>query len=165
MTVHEHWKSLTNPDYLGAYAFEKGEEKTVVISELKQDVVTGTDGNKSVCLVAVFADPDVKPMIVNRTNAKTIEKLFGTGYLDEWVGKAITLVVRNVRAFGDTVPALRVKPEVPRPPVCADCKKPVQAYKTMNPWTVAKATGMKYGRPLCSECAAHAKEAAQTKGE
>ena len=29
-----HWKKLTNPNYLGSYAFEPGEEKPLTIREI-----------------------------------------------------------------------------------------------------------------------------------
>ena len=34
-----HWKRLNNPDYLGAYAFEPGEEKTGTIDFVKNESV------------------------------------------------------------------------------------------------------------------------------
>ena len=39
-----HWKKLTNPDYLGAYAFEPGEEKIGTIAAVREEGVVGMDG-------------------------------------------------------------------------------------------------------------------------
>ena len=55
-----------------------------------------------------------KPMICNTTNAKAITKAHGTPYIEEWAGKSITIYVAKVKAFGDTVDALRVRPVAPR---------------------------------------------------
>ena len=104
-----HWKKLTNPNYLGAYAFDQGEEKTVTIDSVTEETVTGHDGKDSDCMVLHFREPDAKPMILNRTNAKTIEKIAGTPYIEEWAGLKIILVVRTVSAFGSEVDAVRVK--------------------------------------------------------
>ena len=41
-----HWKKLTNPDYLGAYAFDPGEIKIVTISNVGMEVVQNQTGNK-----------------------------------------------------------------------------------------------------------------------
>ena len=104
-----HWKKLTNPNYLGAYAFDQGEEKTVTIESVSEEPVTGSDGREADCMVLHFKELNVKPMILNRTNAKTIEKITGTPYIEEWKGQKIILVVRTVTAFGSEVDAVRVK--------------------------------------------------------
>ena len=44
---HTHWKKLTNPDYLGAYSFNPGEEKILRIKSVSQELVVGTDGKKN----------------------------------------------------------------------------------------------------------------------
>ena len=111
-----HWKKLHNLDYLGSYSLEPGQDMVVTIKEAKKEQVTGSGGNKEECLVAYFTDAE-KPMILNRTNCKTIEKIY-TPYIEDWVGKKIQLYVEKVRAFGDTVDALRIRPEQP------DKKKP-----------------------------------------
>ena len=87
-----HWKKLTNPNYLGAYAFDQGEEKTVTIENVTEEPVTGSDGREADCMVLHFKEPNVKPMILNRTNAKTIEKITGTPYIEEWEGQKIILL-------------------------------------------------------------------------
>ena len=58
-----HWKKLTNPNYLGAYAFEAGEEKIVTIDFVEQEEVISTDGKSEVCIVAHLAGE--KPLILN----------------------------------------------------------------------------------------------------
>ena len=104
-----HWKKLTNPNYLGAYAFDQGEEKQVTIEAVTEEMVTGTDGRESPCMLLHFQEKDIKPLILNRTNAKTIEKLAGSPYIEDWAGLSIILVVRTVSAFGSEVDAVRVK--------------------------------------------------------
>ena len=72
MPEKTHWKKLNNPDYLGAYAFNPGEEKTVTISAIKREIVTGPDGKKEECTVVSFAG-NTKPLILNATNAKMVQ--------------------------------------------------------------------------------------------
>lgn len=165
-----HWKKLTNPDYLGAYAFDKGEEKTATISRVCQEIVCGAEGKKEECTVAHFQEPGLKPMILNATNCKAISKLYGTAYIEEWAGKRVILRVQQVKAFGEVVDAVRIKPEIPPAapapapaPVllCADCHEPIQGFDKMPPAQVADYSRRKYGRPLCTACAAKAKSAAE----
>lgn len=157
MAEHVHWKKLTNPDYIGAYAFDKGEEKTATVRDVRREIVVGADGKKEECTVMYFKESDLKPLILNHTNAKTITKLYGTGFIDEWVGKKITMVVKSVRAFGETVDAVRIKNEVPRakssgPILCEDCGKAIKAIGTYTAEDVARINKNRFGKCLCGEC-------------
>ena len=150
-----HWKKLTNPDYLGAYALEPNQDLIVTIKSVANEVVTGTDGKKETCSVMRFAE-NVKPMILNATNSKTITKLLKTPYIEEWTGRKIQLYVETgVKAFGDVVDALRVRPFLPVDSElkCADCGKKIEGIGKSSAEVVAKHTLSKYGRMLCSECA------------
>ena len=99
-----HWKKLNNPDYLGAYAFQPGEEIIATIGSVGRETITNADGKKEECTVAHFTAPaGIKPMILNPTNCKTIEKVAGTPYIEQWQGVMIQLYVTQVKAFGDVV--------------------------------------------------------------
>ena len=165
MAEHVHWKKLTNPDYIGAYAFERNEEKTATIKDVRQEMVAGADGKREECTVVYFKEADLKPLILNRTNAKTITKLYGTGYIDEWVGRKITMVVKSVRAFGETVDAVRIKAEVPRaksaaPILCEDCGKAIQAIGQYSADDIARINKNRFGACICGECSKKRTEAA-----
>ena len=102
-----HWKRLENPNYIGAYSLDEGENRDVKITKVIRELVTGTGGKKEECTVAYLENE--KPFILNRTNMKTITKIYNTPYIEEWVGKLITLYVAKIFAFGENVEALRVK--------------------------------------------------------
>lgn len=160
-----HWKKLTNPDYLGSYAFEPGEKKVVTISQIREETVTGSDGKQDVCIVAHFREP-VKPMILNATNCKAIARLYRTPIIEEWVGKPIVLRVERVRAFGEVVEAVRIAPERPRTAgnggeVCEECGTAISPFKGRTAADVAAHTRSRYGRQLCATCA----EAVAQKGQ
>lgn len=107
-----HWKKLENPDYIGAYSLESGKDLTVTIETVKRELITGTGGKKEECSVAYLQGQ--KPFILNRTNQKTIAKVTGTPYIEQWAGKQITLYVAHIKAFGeDNVECLRVRPTLP----------------------------------------------------
>ena len=150
-----HWKKLTNPDYLGAYALEPGQELIVTIKSVANEVVTGTDGKKETCSVMRFVE-NVKPLVLNATNSKTITKLLITPYIEQWSGRKIQLYVEHgIKAFGDIVDAIRVRPFLPveKELKCADCGGTIQGFGKTTAEVVAKHTLSKYGRMLCSECA------------
>lgn len=157
-----HWKKLHNPDYLGSWALQPGQDIVVTIRSAAEETVTGADGKKEDCMVMRFVENDVKPMIVNSTNAKMIQKVLKTPYIEDWAGRKIQLYVESVKAFGDVVDAIRVRPYLPKvtepDAKCADCGNRIGAAGTMNPVQMAAYTQKKYGRPLCAECATKAAE-------
>ena len=104
-----HWKRLRNPLYLGSHDFQPNEERIVTIKNVQVEKVNGTDGSVSDCTTVHLVDS--KPFILNSTNAKQLAKIFDTPYIEEWAGKSFKLVIKTIRAFGETVDALRVKNE------------------------------------------------------
>jgi len=158
-----HWKKLTNPDYLGAYALGKGEEVIATIKTVGTELVVGTDGVKSECIVAHFEERDIKPMILNATNCKTISKLSGSAFVEEWSGIKIQIYAAKVRAFGETVDALRIRPTPPKKtdqvPPCEECGGQLKAAWNMTPAQLVEYTKKNTGAVLCASCARKRKEA------
>lgn len=112
-----HWKVLQHPDYIGAYALMKGDkniELNVKIESVRREIVTGPDGKKEECTIMTI--PPNKPMILNATNQKALTKAIGSPFIEDWSGKIVTLYVAKVRAFGETVDALRIKDVLFVPP-------------------------------------------------
>jgi hypothetical protein len=129
-----HWRVLHNPDYIGAYALMNGSESnelTVTIRSVLVEKVTGPDGKSEDCTVAKLEGQ--KPMILNATNLKSITKVLGTPFIEQWAGRQITLYVKKVKAFGDVVDALRVRETVskesltPNHPKWNDAKAAIKA--------------------------------------
>lgn len=160
-----HWKKLTNPNYLGAYALDEGKDLIATIQFVRREMVTGADGKREECMVVHFVEPTIKPMILNATNAKTITKLYKTPYIEEWANRSIQLYVAQVKAFGEVTDALRIRPYLPKvkvktetPVACADCGTVIGPYGNMNASQMAQYTQNKYGKPLCADCAKKAAE-------
>ncbi len=159
-----HWKKLYNPDYLGAYSLEPGNDLIVTIASVRKEMIVGAEGKKEECMVMRFREKGVKPMVINATNAKAITKLLKTPYIEQWAGCRIQLYAAEVRAFGDTVEALRVRPFLPKlsdaePIACAECSQIVDGYGKMTAAQMAEYTRRSYGKVLCAECATAAKTA------
>lgn len=104
-----HWKRLINPLYLGAYSLTPGQDLTVRISTVVREIVKGTDGKEEECTVAKLVDE--KPLILNRTNSKSIAKLYGP-YIEDWAGKDITLFATKTKVAKEVVECLRLRPAV-----------------------------------------------------
>ena len=113
MAEHVHWKKTTNPTYIGSWDFDDGKDMIVQVKDLKQEMIPNQTGGREEKLVMYFEN-DVKPLILNKTNMKAIEKATGTAYLDEWVGKKLQLFVTAVSAFGEMTLAVRVRDFAPQ---------------------------------------------------
>lgn len=107
-----HWKKLVNPEYIGAYSLEDGKDLTVSIEKVIREMVTGDGGKKEECTVAYLVGQ--KPLILNRTNSKTITKIYNSPYIEDWAGKKITLYATTTRVAGETVECLRIRPTIPK---------------------------------------------------
>lgn len=150
--IKTHWKKYSNPDYLGSYAFQPGEEKTLTIASVQREIVIGAEGRKEECTVVHFHEAE-KPLILNATNGKTIQRVLQTPYVEDWAGKAIVLGVETVAAFGERVDAVRVKKKQPAVQACADCGQIITASGKFTAQQIAGASLNQYGRALCMDCA------------
>ena len=161
-----HWKKLFNPDYLGAYSLDDGKDVIGTITTVKKEMVIGPDARKEECMVAHFSEAGMKPMIINATNAKTITKLYKTPFIEEWSGRKIQIYSDKVKAFGEVVEALRIRPYIPKvtvpkqakPHACVDCGAVIEPYGQMTAEQMAQYTSDKYGKCLCASCATKAAE-------
>jgi hypothetical protein len=157
-----HWKKLNNPEYIGAYALDPGKDLIATIKSVTKEKVVGADGKKEECIVMRFMENNLKPMILNSTNAKTIQKLYKTPYIEEWSGRKIQIFVDQVKAFGDVVEALRIRPFIPKSESVrteCECGAKIEAFGKMSAEQMAQYTYQKYGKPMCAECATKNNEA------
>lgn len=171
MTQLTHWKKLENPDYIGSYAFQPGEKKTLTIKKVTREVVTGAEGKKETCTIVHWSESE-KPLILNATNGKAISKVLGAPYIEQWAGGRVILAVESVKAFGDLVDAVRVQKQKPAqepksasPANCTDCGKVIEAYGSASAEKIVAASTKRYGCPLCTECAVARTKAAQGAAE
>ena len=106
-----HWKKMTDPKYIGSYDFQPGQELKVTIEKIENVNIELFNGKKletKNCILAHFKGAK-KPMILNKENMKVITKVAGSPFIEQWIGKEITLYVTKVAAFGSMVDAVRVK--------------------------------------------------------
>lgn len=164
-----HWKKVvSDPNFIGEGDFQEGEEKVLTIDRVNASETVTTAEGKSKKAVVHWKEPGVKPMILNVARSKSIEKVSGSGYFEDWPGTAVQLYIEHgIKAFGEVVSAVRVRPYKPRAPrsqsvpPCADCGRPIQTAHNMTAERLAAYTARNYGAPLCAECATHRRENAE----
>lgn len=162
-----HWKSLTNPNYLGSYIFEDGKDIVGTVKVIRNEIVTGPGGQKEECTICHFEE-NMKPMILNKTNMKTMAKLFGTDYVEDWSGKKFQIYVDPKVRFGKEVTGgLRVRTKAPNENgicvKCELCRKDILPRSGMNSQQFADYTKNACGKAVCYECAKKISEANKEK--
>jgi hypothetical protein len=86
-----------------------GGELTVNIRGLSREKVGKEQEQK---IIIEWLEDGVKPMILNKSNATTIGKLYGQD-TSQWRGRPVTLYETTTEAFGETHDVIRVKDRVP----------------------------------------------------
>jgi hypothetical protein len=108
-----HWRELNPSDYLGAWDFAPGEEKIVKIKKIEKRKVKELQGAEKV----VMELEGSKPVMLNSTNLKRIEKVLGSSDYSNWIGSEIILITEKTQSVQDRseiVDAIRVKRERPK---------------------------------------------------
>lgn len=109
-----HWKKLDNPNYLGAWSLPNGNDMTVEILRIEQTEVVN-NRKKDIKTIAILKDH--KPMILNATNKKKLERIFKTPYIEDWPGKRFTVYIEHGISSPDgPVDGLRIRDTVPSLP-------------------------------------------------
>lgn len=111
-----HVKQLADKKYMGGFSLGDKSEMIVIIDKVvTEDVINfKKNGDEEISKEVILYVKGQKPMILNSTNQDRIITALGTAYVEDWVGKKITLTTEKVRAFGKTHDALRVKPVAPK---------------------------------------------------
>lgn len=174
LTGDERLGQMRESEYLGAEDIDDGVEPVLTISGLWNGMVTLQRGreNKDVLTFVEERVPgimQVRPLIINSTNRKTLRKLYGDAKASTLVGKQIQLYIdHNVRdpQDGGITDGIRIRPHKPRPPKqepippCTDCKNPIEPAMGKDARWLAAYTTKNYGVPLCAACAQKRKDAA-----
>lgn len=161
-----HWKSLADTSsFLGKQHIDPDKDLVVTISEVEAKEVQNGRGGKEIKRIMYFVEPEVRPMILNVTNGRTIEKLLGTPYTEEWSGKQIAIwvdpSVNNPSGNGNG--GLRVRDYIPKVETafCEDCGQEIKAHGNYSVNKIVMLSREKYGEALCWDCSSKRKEAAE----
>lgn len=164
-----HWKKVvSDPNFIGEADFAEGEEKILTIASVNASETVTTAEGKSNKAVVHWAEKGNKPMILNVARSKSIEKVSGSPYFENWVGVKVQLYIEHgIKAFGETVSAVRVRNFKPKVATikCEGCGKPISPFGKLSSEQLAAYTKANYGKSLCSECAAKAKAESEGNSE
>jgi len=134
-----HYRKAFDSPYLSSADIV--EPTVLVIAKVRLDP-DQTKKTKDVFNTAYFSEKEIrpgealKPMILNATNSRTLKKLTGSAFIDDWNNVPVTIYVDDHVRFGkDTVEGLRISTEKPRTikpdlhPNTQAWKNAIEAYK------------------------------------
>ena len=179
LTGDERLGQMRESEYLGAEDIDDDVEPILTIAGLWNGMVTLQRGkeNKDVLSFAEERVPgilQVRPLIINSTNRKTLRKLYGDAKASTLVGKQIQLYIdHKVRdpQDGGITDGIRIRPHKPRVqkqepvPACTDCGNPIGPAMGRDARWLAAYTAKNYGIPLCAACAQKRKDAERAAAE
>lgn len=177
MKGRERLGATRDSDYMGAEDIEAGTEPTLTISALYNGLITLARGKERHDVIAFKEESvpgsinQVRPLVVNSTNRKTLRKIYRNVTAENLVGKQITLYLEpNVRdpSTGDKVDGIRIRPRVPvakrtDPLKCADCGGFITGVGNYTAEDIARMSRQKYGAELCVACGKKRAEQAEQK--
>ena len=177
MSGKERLGAYRESEYLGAEDIEPGTEPVLTIKALYNGMITLARGQERHDVISFVEEKvagsinQVRPLVVNATNRKTLRKLFRSTSAEALVGKRIQLYLQpGVRdpSTGDKVDGIRIRDKEPTgakyvAPKCEDCGKEIKGMSNFTPEQLATASKQKYGRCLCVECGKKAKAEQESK--
>jgi hypothetical protein len=115
-----HYKSaFKNSKYLSSADLDSQITLTIKCVKSEPDK---SNRSKAMFNTAYFVEKEIrpgdelKPMVLNMMNSKTMKIITGSAYIDDWNDIAVSIYVDNKVKFGsEFVEGLRISPERPKP--------------------------------------------------
>ena len=115
--IKDHYRNTSKSDHLAKEDLIGLEQPIIyTISHCSQESNRKVAGkNIPLCNVAFFKDKDVKPWVINQTNAKILAGFAGTPSVSSWVNMPVELYVdSSVKMKGAVVGGIKVRTVQPK---------------------------------------------------
>jgi hypothetical protein len=103
--------SLMFPSEYVAAEDLQGKDVALTIAKVEKATLR-TNDKKTKDAFLIHFDRARKPLVLNKTNARTIAQLHGT-QAEKWVGKRVALYPTTCDAFGQTTTCIRIRDRIP----------------------------------------------------
>lgn len=105
------WEKIIDPNFINSELIgTTGAEKVVTIKDIDYAECYDDQTKKKVQKQTVFFE-ECKPLVLNKTNAKALKKLFSpnSDNPSDCIGHKVVLKVESIKAFGKIQDAIRIK--------------------------------------------------------
>lgn len=152
----ETWEKILDPNFINADLIgPAGSERTVTIKDIDFKEAYDNKTNTKAMKQSLFLE-ECKPMILNKTNRKTLIKLFGAEDPRACVGKKIVLYVIDTKVGGKATTGIRIKEYTEEK--CEVCGNPIKPAAGKTVAQLIEIAKRNTGRQLCLNCMKKAKE-------
>ena len=165
LTGSERLGANRDSEYLGAEDIDPGTEPVLTIDAIYNGMITLQRGRENKDVIVFKEDrvpgiKNVRPLVCNATNRKTLKKLFKQVTADTLAGQRIQLYIdHKVRdpQTGELTDGIRIRDRKPaekkaEPIICEECGKQISAIGQYSADDIAKINMQRFGRKLCGEC-------------
>ena len=146
------WEKVIDPNFINAEIIGPvGAERVVTIKDIDMAECYDEGSKAKVQKQTIFFE-ECKPMVLNKTNAKTLKKLFSPNSDNpaDAFGHKVRLVVENVKAFGKTTTGIRIKEFSEEK--CPVCGKVILPYAGKSVEEIKEISKRNLGKVTCGEC-------------
>lgn len=147
-----------NKEYLGHWDLPDDEDLIATIEGARMGTVKNQRGSEQKQIL--YFVENIKPLILNVTNMKSISKAVGSSHREDWRGKRIALFQGREPKAEDGL-AVRIRDTAPRvtQEFCEGCGQEITRHGDYSVNKIVTLSKNKYGKALCWECSMKAKEA------
>ena len=146
------YEKIIDPNFINAELIgEVGAERVVTIKDIDLAECYDEQTKSKVQKASVFFE-ECKPMVLNKTNAKTLKRLFSPNSDNpaDAFGHKVILKVENVKAFGKTTTGIRIKEYSEEK--CPVCGKAILPYAGKTVAEIKEISQRNLGQVMCGEC-------------
>lgn len=148
----DSWEKVIDNNFISAEMVgTAGAEKVVTIKDIDFAECYDDQKKMKVQKQTVFFE-ECKPLVLNKTNAKMLKRLFSPNSDDpkDCVGHRIVLKVESIKAFGKTTDAIRIKEFSEEK--CPVCGKVILPYAGKTVEQIKEISKRNLGKIMCGEC-------------
>lgn len=146
------WEKIIDPNFINAELIgEEGAEKVVTIKDIDMAECYDEQTKTKIQKQTVFFE-ECKPMVLNKTNAKALKKLFSPNSDNpaDAFGHRVILKVEKVKAFGKITTGIRIKEfSEEKCPICGNVILP---YAGKSVQEIKEISERNLGQVMCGEC-------------
>lgn len=152
----ESWEKILDPNFINAELIGPiGAERVVTIKDIDfREAYNQKTKTKEQKQSLIFEE--CKPMVLNKTNTKTLIKLFGADDPAACAGQKIVLYVVGVKVGGQPTTGIRIKEYSET--TCEQCGAVIKPAAGKSVAELVEISKRNTGRVLCVACMRKAKE-------
>lgn len=146
------WEKILDPNFINAELIGGiGAERVVTIKDIEFAEVFNQKSNSKDKKQTLFLQ-ECKPMVLNKTNTKTLMKIFGSDDPKNCIGHKITLYVAPVKVAGQQTTGIRIKEYNEVKIKCENCGNDITPLQTKSVTELVEISKRNFNKALCNEC-------------